>query len=53
MKLLREYKTNRRQEITETHKKMLFSYKNKVLQLFYLSVLCFRGIEIKQHNCSE
>ena len=33
MKLLRQYKRNRRQyKITETQKKMLFSYKNKVLQ---------------------
>ena len=33
MKLLRQYKRNRRQyKITETQKKMLFFYKNKVLQ---------------------
>ena len=33
MELLRQYKRNRRQyKITETQKKMLFSYKNKVLQ---------------------
>ena len=26
---------------------------SKNCMMLYLSVLCFRGIEIKQHNCSE